>query len=130
MGKLETTAAREARKIKARRLSAAEAAEKRTPAKRSQKLVESPRGYVFALVVKGGSACLMEIGKASTLCGQRSEAMRFAPRRAEGSRPCRKCQKVWAGRERYGHPDGLEEKAQALEEFHAQRIADAAATEG
>ena len=130
MGRIETTAAREARKLKARKLRAVEEADKRPPPKSREKLIESPRGYVFALVVKGGSACLMEIGKASTLCGQKSPAMRFAPRRVEGARPCRKCQKVWSSRERYGHPEGLEEKAQALDEIHAHRVAAAAAAEG
>ena len=130
MGKLETKAARETRRLNARAARVAEQARNRPSAKSREKLVDAPRGYVFALVVKGGSACLMEIGKASTLCGQRSQAMRFAPRRADGSRPCRKCRKVWSSRERYGHPDGIEEKAQALEEFHAHRVAAAAAAEG
>ena len=130
MGKLETKTERETRRLKARTVRMEGLAKKQSPPKRNRDLIDAPRGYVFALVVKGGSACLMEIGKESSLFGQRSQAMRFAPRRADGSRPCRKCQNVWSRRERYGHPEGLEEKAQALDEFHAHRVAAAAAAEG
>jgi hypothetical protein len=133
MGKRQTTAARDQRRAQARAAREKEQTRKvlRTKPKGAVdlELVDAPRGYVFT-VLSRGRAHLMEIGKVSTLCAVRSSDMRFAPRRDGDARECSTCRKVWAKRERYGHPAELEENAQAFDEVIAQRVANAAASGG
>lgn len=134
MGRRQTTAQRDQRTVKARAARAEERTRKvlRQKAKTIDdvELVDAPRGYVFAVLDNGGPAHLMEIGNVSTLCAVRSKGMRFAARRVDSTKECSGCRKVWAKRERYGHPAGVEEKAQAFDEGMAQRVADAAALGG
>ena len=135
MGRRQTTAQRDQRMVKARAARAADQMRKvmqRKPKTIDEEdLVDAPRGYVF-VGTGGATVCLTEIAGKSTLCGAsaRGPGLRYAPRRTGEAKVHGQCRRAWEGRERYGHPAGVEEKAQAFEEAIAQRVADAAATGG